>query len=108
MHSWGMGLQHGHFTLRTPTRKQRMPIQQLQLFDLTQGGFGLENQLPIVITGSQGFPLFDGLSIWIRFKIRIVIPLHSIGMHSTDQVWIMGVELTAIAFWNLNHTGLDL
>jgi len=66
---------------------------------------GLQNQFAVVVGCTFWFPEFIGFGIRVFLKVGTSGVVGARGMHGTDEVWVAGVEETAIALMDFGHGG---
>jgi hypothetical protein len=65
----------------------------------------LQNQFAVVVARAFGFPQFFRFRVGFFLKVNASIGVRACGMHGTDEVWVAGVEETAIALRDFGHSG---
>ncbi len=90
-------------TRRTDTSEKRMVVQCLQLFLLSVARGFVRNQFVTVPRIARWCPCFLWFSVGVWSEVEAAISLNATGIHGADNVRVVGVQETAIAFWNLGH-----
>jgi hypothetical protein len=65
----------------------------------------LQDKFAVVVARTFGFPQFLRFSVGVFSKVNASIGVGACGMHGTDEVWVAGVEETAIALMDFGHGG---
>jgi len=65
----------------------------------------LQNQFAVVVGSPFGFPQFLRFSVRVFSKVNASVCVRARGMHGTDEVWVAGVEETAMALRDFGHGG---
>jgi len=65
----------------------------------------LQDKFVAIVACTFGFPQFLWFSIGVFSKVNASISVRTCGMHGTDEVWVVGVEETAIALREFGHGG---
>jgi len=93
------------FTPGTPTSKQWVRVQQLQLLLWCPPLPRLQNQFAVVVGRAFGFPQFLWFGVGVFSKVNASVCVGACGMDGTDEVWIAGKEETSIALRDFGHGG---
>jgi hypothetical protein len=65
----------------------------------------LQDEFAVVVARALGFPQFLRFSVGIFSKVNASVGVGACGMNGTDEVWVGGIEETAIAFGEFGHGG---
>jgi hypothetical protein len=63
----------------------------------------LQDEFAVVVARAFGFPQFIGFGIRVFLKVGASVRVGACGVDGTDEVWVAGVEETAIALRDFGH-----
>jgi len=65
----------------------------------------LQDKFAVVVARAFGFPEFIRFGVEVFSKVGASVGVGARGMHGTDEVWVAGVEETALALRDFGHSG---
>jgi hypothetical protein len=63
----------------------------------------LQDKFAVIVACTLGFPEFLRFNVGVFSKVNASIGVRARGMDGTDEVWVAGVEETAIALMDFGH-----
>ncbi len=65
----------------------------------------MHDKFAVIVACTLGFPEFLRFGVGVFLKVGASLVVGAREMHGTDEVWVAGVEETAISLRDFGHSG---